>query len=169
MLATLADLRTFLVTNEGALLRFRVLASTRYDLLSMSEAAAAKSELASAVEVSQRLEKVIAELRNLHELLLSGEGLDARILTDFRDALNRVRNTAWSAQQYLAQKTTGADSAGVLSLLTGERVRVAYQLCQALQADLKNSEIKFQTGPLIQLYLATKALTEQLGDVVGKV
>jgi len=169
MLATLADLRTFLVTNEGALLRFRVLASTRYDLLSMSEAAAAKSELASAVEVSQRLEKVIAELRNLHELLLSGEGLDARILTDFRDALNRVRNTAWSAQQYLAQKTTGADSAGVLSLLTGERVRVAYQLCQALQADLKNSEIKFQTGPPIQLYLAAKALTEQLGDVVGKV
>src|SRR5207244_5413227 len=115
------------------------------------------------------VEKVIAEPRHPHQLLLPGEGLDARILTDFRDALNRFRNTAWSAQQYLAQKTTGADSAGVLSLLTGERVRVAYQLCQALQADLKNSEIKFQTGPLIQLYLAAKAPPEQLVDVVAQV
>src|SRR6266566_7561042 len=96
----------------------------------MTEAAAMKSEVAIAENVSSRLQKGIVELQSLHESLLSGEGLDPRILTDFRDSLNRVRNTAWSAQQYLAQKTTGADSAGVLSLLTGERVRVAYQLCQ---------------------------------------
>ena len=52
-------------------------------------------------------------------------------------------------------------------MVAGERVRVAYQLCQAIQADLKSNDIKFQTGQLIQLSLAAKALIEQLGGAVG--
>jgi hypothetical protein len=101
-------------------------------------------------------------------LLLSGENLDARILTDFRDALNHVRNTAWSAHQYIASKSTDQDSTTVLSVLAGERVRVAYQLCQAIQADLKSTDIKFQPGQLIQLSIAAKALVGQLVRVVGE-
>ena len=126
-----------------------------------------KSESAGAVTVSHRLEKAITELRGLQELLLSGEGLDPSILTDFRDALNRIRNTAWSAQQYIVLKATDQDSTTVLSILAGERVRAAYQLCQAIQADLKNDDARFQQGQLIQLHLAAKALSEQLGKVVG--
>jgi hypothetical protein len=131
-------------------------------LLGMTESAAMKSEVCSADSVTQRLERAIAELRNLHELLLSGESLDPRILTDFRDALNRVRNTASSAHQYMALEGIKADSVSVLSILATERVRVAYQICQALQEDLKSGEIKFQPGQLIQLHLATKALTQEL-------
>jgi hypothetical protein len=134
----------------------------------MAEAGTVKSRSAGAVSVSHRLEKAITELRGLQELLVSGEGLDSRILTDFREALNRIRNTAWSAQQYIALKATDQDSDSVLSILAGERVRAAYQLCQAIQADLKSSEVKFQIGHLIQLHAAAKALTEQLGDIVGK-
>ncbi len=126
-----------------------------------------KSESAGAVSVSHRLEKAITELRGLQELLLSGEGLEPSILTDFRDALNRIRNTAWSAQQYIVLKATDQDSTTVLSILAGERVRAAYQLCQAIQADLKSDDARFQQGQLIQLYLAAKALSKQLGKVVG--
>ena len=103
--------------------------------------ATTQPEIADSNSVAGRLENAIRELTGLHRSLLSGEGLDPRILTDFRDALNRVRNTAWSAQQYLALKEIDGDAGGVLSILTGERVRVAYQLCQTLQADLNNSEI----------------------------
>jgi hypothetical protein len=134
----------------------------------MSGAAGVKSGSTAAVTVSRRLAKAIPELRRLQNLLLSGESLDPRILTDFRDALNHVRNTAWSAHQYIASQTTDQDSASVLSVLAGERVRVAYQLCQAIQADLKSSDIKFQPGQLIQLHIAAKALTEQLGEAVGE-
>jgi hypothetical protein len=134
----------------------------------MPEAGAAKPRSSGAVNVSHRLEKAITELRRLQKLLVSGQGLDPRILTDFREALNRIRNTAWSAQQYIALKATDQDSANVLSILAGERVRAAYQLCQAIQVDLISTEVKFQTGHLIQLHAAAKALTEQLGDVVGK-
>jgi hypothetical protein len=139
----------------------------RYDLWGMAEAGTVKSR-SGAVNVSHRLEKAITELRGLQELLLSGEGLDSRILTDFREALNRIRNTAWSAQQYIALKATDQDSSSVLSILAGERVRAAYQLCQAIQTDLKSSEVNFQTGHLLQLHAAAKALTEQLSDIVAK-
>lgn len=133
----------------------------------MTEAQGTKTQLADPENVSHRLAKAIPELHRLQELLLSGESLDARILTDFRDALNHVRNTAWSAHQYIASQNTDQDATSVLSVLAGERVRVAYQLCQTIQADLKSSEIKFQTGQLIQLSLAAKALIEQIAQIVG--
>ena len=134
----------------------------------MTEAGTVKCGLPGADIVSRRLATAITELRGLQKLLLSGEGLDPRILTDFRDALNHVRNTAWSAQQYIASQATNQDPASVLCVLAGERVRVAYQLCQAIESDLKNTDIQFQTGQLIQLYSAASALTDQLGNVVGK-
>jgi hypothetical protein len=134
----------------------------------MGEAGAMKCGSPGAVTVSRRLAKAIPELRRLQNLLISGEDLDPRILTDFRDALNHVRNTAWSAHQYIASKSIDHDSTSVLSVLAGERIRVAYQLCQAIQADLKSTDIKFQTGQLIQLSLAVKDLAEQLVEVVGE-
>jgi hypothetical protein len=124
--------------------------------------------LADAVAISPRLEKAIVELQGLHDILLYGEGLDVRILSDFRDALNRVRNTAWSAQQYMLTKATNQDSANVMSILAGERLRAAYQLCQAIEADLKSEDVKFQTGQLMELHTATKTLTEELAGLLGK-
>jgi hypothetical protein len=132
----------------------------------MSIAGEVKRGSPGAVTVSRRLAKAIPELRRLQNLLLAGEKLDARILTDFRDALNHVRNTAWSAHQYIASQTTDQDSASVLAVLAGERVRVAYQLCQAIQADLKSGDIKFQPGQLIQLSSAAKSLLEQMGEAI---
>ncbi len=101
----------------------------------MSAASGVKCGSTGVATVSRRLAKAIPELRRLQKLLLSGENLDPRLLTDFRDALNHVRNTAWSAHQYIAFQNTDQDSANVLSVVAGERVRVAYQLCQAIQAD----------------------------------
>jgi hypothetical protein len=111
------------------------------------------------------LEQAIVELQRLHEVLLSGD-LEPRVLADFRDALNRVRTAAWAAQQYMACKETEQDSASVLSFLVGARIRVTYQLCQAISDDLKRTDVEFQAGSLVQLYEATKALTEQLNSVI---
>jgi hypothetical protein len=125
------------------------------------------SEPTGGFNAPSHLEKAIVELQRLHEVLLSGD-LDPHILADFRDALNRVRNTAWAAQQYVAFKETEQDSGSVLSLLLGERIRATYQLCQAISDDLKRPDIEFQPGSLVQLYEVTKALTEQLNGVIDK-
>lgn len=119
----------------------------------------------TATDTSDRLKAAIAELGGIQSLLVAGE-LDPRILTDFRDAVNRIRNTAWAAYQYTESKITGDDSRSIISIVAGERIRAAYQLCQAIQDDLDTTDVHLQAGQLIQLHAATKSLTDKLSDVV---
>jgi hypothetical protein len=118
--------------------------------------------------ISARLQSVTNELRQIQDLLASEKELDPRILIDFRDAVNRVRNTAWGMEQYANSKTTETDPNAVLTVLAEERVRVTYQLCKHLQADLANPEVQFQRGRLLQLRDAIRELSLQLGEVVGE-
>jgi hypothetical protein len=60
-----------------------------------SDAQAGNQPKIGGVSVGSRLEEAISELQGLQELLLSGD-LAPHVLTDFRDAVNRVRNTPWS-------------------------------------------------------------------------
>jgi hypothetical protein len=55
----------------------------------------------------------------------------------------------------------------VVSVLAGERVRIAYQLCKLIQADLSNTEIQFQKGQLLQFRDAAHELDSQLEKSVG--
>ena len=125
------------------------------------------SSSAVGVGVSSRIEKVIAELLNLHEIVRSGQ-VAAQILEDFRDALNRVRNTAWAAQQYVVRQENGQDSANMLSFVTGERVRAAYHMCCLIRDDLNRSEVDFQVGSLIQLHDVIKALSVELEEYINQ-
>src|SRR5450755_2502184 len=125
------------------------------------------SESTVGVNVPSRLEKGISELQGLQEVLLS-DNLDPHVLADFRDALNRVRNVAWAAQQYVARKETGQDSSTVLSFLVGERIRATYHLCQAISDDLKRTDIEVQAGSLVQLHEVAKVLAEQLDGAVNR-
>jgi hypothetical protein len=123
------------------------------------------SSAGTATDTSERLKAAIEEIGGIQSLLAEDE-LDPRILTDFRDAVNRVRNAAWAAYQYAESKITGKDSTSIMSIVAGERIRVAYQLCQAIQDDLETTDVHLQPGQLIQLQAATKALTAKLNEVV---
>ena len=118
-------------------------------------------ETTNSVPVSERLNTAIADLQALQGLLLSGD-FDPRVLSDFRDALNRVRNVAWAAQQSVAARVSGEDPSAVGSLLAAERIRAAYQLCRVIQEDLTKNEIDFQRGQLSELHTVTKELSKQL-------
>lgn len=118
--------------------------------------------------VSVRMQRVAEELREIQDLLSAQEGVDASILTDFRDAINRVRNTAWAVEQYANSKSVGEDPQNVVTLLAGERVRVAYQLCKLIQADLSNPSIQFQKGQLLEFRDVNNALEEKLSDFVKR-
>ena len=118
--------------------------------------------------VSVRMQRLAEELREIQDLLSAQEGVDASILTDFRDAINRVRNTAWAVEQYANSKSVGEDPQNVVTLLAGERVRVAYQLCKLIQADLSNPSIQFQKGQLLEFRDVNNALEEKLSDFVKR-
>ncbi len=117
-------------------------------------------EITNSVPVSERLSTAIADLQALQGLLLSG-GFDPRVLSDFRDALNRVRNVAWAAQQSVAAQVSGCSTA-VPTLLATERIRAAYQLCRAIDEDLDKEEIEFQRGQLSELHAVAIKLAERL-------
>ena len=124
-------------------------------------------DLTSSTNARSRLEQAIVELQQLDEVLLSGN-LEPRILEDFRDALNRVRNAAWVAQQSVVRKEVDQDSRDVLSFLVGERIRAAYHLCELISEDLKRTDVEFRAGSLVELYEIMKALTDQLNDVINR-
>ena len=121
------------------------------------------SESVPRADVSERLASAITELRALQGPLLTAT-VDPRVLTDFRDALNRIRNTAWAAQQSANAPLFDQGATTVASYLTSERIRAAYQLCRSLHDDVCRDDIEFQKGPLVELYGAAKTLVEELKD-----
>jgi hypothetical protein len=112
--------------------------------------------------IAERLENAIIELLALQEVLSEEEVVDAQVLSDFRDALNRVRNTAWAAQKCVTSRMFDHEAAELPSFLAAERVRGAFQLCRSVHEDLKREEIEFQKGQLAELYAVVTQLSEQL-------
>jgi hypothetical protein len=112
---------------------------------------------------SDRLESAIRDLKSLQQVLLSGD-LDAGVLADFRDALNHIRNTAWSAQQLVTSQVYDHGPASVMALLASERIRTIYLLCRAIGDDLSGDDIPFQKGQLSELHIAVSQLAQQLKE-----
>ena len=121
-----------------------------------------------APESSQKLQGLTDELRLLQALLTAGIEFDPRILSEFRDTVNRVRTTAWAMQQYIENAANDRDPKKVLTLLAGERIRAAYQLCELIRADLKNEDVQFQKGQLLELNEAVQSLAKDLAEEVKK-
>jgi len=118
--------------------------------------------------ISLRLQSVASELRRIQDALLTEQQIDSRILTDFRDAVNRIRNTAWAMEQYANSKSVRSDPDPVLAVVAGERIRVAYQLSRLVQTDLENPRIRYQRGQLVSLSDATHELGEELHKVIER-
>jgi hypothetical protein len=118
-------------------------------------------EAESWVAVAARVQSAIAELKALQDPLLSGE-VDPQTLADFRDALNRVRNVAWAAQQSAAANGLEQNPTSMTSFLSSERIRAAYQLCQSIRDDLRRNDTELQKGQVLELYEVTKALVNEL-------
>jgi hypothetical protein len=122
----------------------------------------------TAPKVSEKLQGLTDELRRIQGLMTTGSDFDPRILSEFRDTVNRVRTTAWAMQQYVETKENDRDTASVLTLLAGERIRAAYQLCELIRADLKNEEVNFQKGQLLEMNEAVQSFAKELSEAVKK-
>jgi hypothetical protein len=87
--------------------------------------------------LENRLKKSTAELLELEQALISGD-MDARVLRDFRDAVDYVRKAAWAVAEWQARHAKSRDTSTVLPLLMFERIRRATQLCNALAIDMQS-------------------------------
>lgn len=121
-----------------------------------------------ALATSQKLQGITEELRRAQGLLTTQTEFDPRILSEFRDALNRVRTAAWAMQQYVEHQMQERDPHRVFTLLAGERVRAGYQICKLISEDLHNEDVKIQKGQLLELNDAVQQLALELDQAVSE-
>jgi len=112
--------------------------------------------------VTARLHAATAELRELEQLVKSGD-LDSRVLSEFRSAVDFIRTTAWAVQQWVGQQEkTDGDPYSVLPILAAERVRRTSQLVRDLSLDLQAAEVSIDSEGLAQLFEAVDDLHRRL-------
>jgi hypothetical protein len=108
-----------------------------------------------------QLKKTCADLVRLEYDMRSGP-IDPRILTEFRDAVDHVRKTAWAVQEWQERQSHHHNPHTVLPLLTAERIRRATQLCDTITADSAAHEVARETVGLDEFFRAVERVHQSL-------
>jgi len=118
--------------------------------------------------LTDRLEAATSELQRLEDLVKSGE-LDQRVLTEFRNAVDHIRTTAWAVQKWVGlAEQSGGDPFSVLPIMSAERVKRATQICTDLALDLQTVDIGIDTPGITGLYNAVEDLHRRLGTLLKR-
>lgn len=120
-----------------------------------------------AQSIAQRLSLATNELQELEKLVVSGD-FSPRMLCDFRTAVDNIRRTSWTVQQWIGLKEQCRDPYSVLPALAAERVRRGTQLARELTLDLHSMDVGFDTEGLGDLFRAVEELREALAPLFGK-
>jgi len=113
-------------------------------------------------QVSAQVRRATAELKKLEQLLSAGI-VDRRVLTDFRDAVNRVRATSWNVECSLESAQKGEPMA---AMLLQERVRLATQLNMQLAPDLHAEGAQIDLPTLQKLKASLETLLQEISSTV---
>jgi hypothetical protein len=111
--------------------------------------------------VDLQAKKTAVELRKL-ETAFGSQGVDLRLLSEFRDAVEYIRGVATVAQQLRELQLRGRDDDELHSEIAAERVRRATKLCREIAADLDSAAAKQDSRNLdaTKTALATTELDE---------
>lgn len=101
--------------------------------------------------VNLQVKKTSVELQKL-EKSLQAEGIDFRLLNEFRDTVETLRTTAVAVQQLREFQLKGRDDSEIFSMLVAGRVRRATNLCQELVADIDAGKLSRETKEVDELY-----------------
>ena len=119
----------------------------------------------SAEEITKRLQAAIADLKELEKLIAVG-AVEPRILAEFREATNHVRQTAWVVEQWLEMVEYKKDAYTTLNLMTAERIRCLTQLSQELIRDVEGGYVTYETENIVSLADVVIALSQRLAKMV---
>jgi len=97
----------------------------------------------------------------LEHSVISGD-LDSRVLSEFRNAVDHIRNTAWTVQKWVDAREQSGDPYAVLPALAAQRVRRATQLANDLCLDLQSVEVTVETEGMGDLYRSVDDLHRRL-------
>ncbi len=96
----------------------------------------ADSEKQYANQLNSQIEQVSRSLMHLDKLLVAGL-VDRRVLTSFREAVDRVRTTGFVVQQSIEGRTPGSQ---ITEAVLTERIGAATRTIKHLTSELQSSK-----------------------------
>lgn len=115
--------------------------------------------------VNLQVKKVGIELQNL-EKALQCEGIDLRLLKEYRDAVDYIRTAAAAVQQLRECQLRGLDDGEQVAVLTAERIRRTTDLCMEVITDVDAGRLKNESKGVEELYGAMEQLRDRLRRVL---
>jgi len=111
--------------------------------------------------VNLQVKKTSVELQKL-EKSLQAEGIDFRLLNEFRDTVDTLRTTALAVQQLREFQLKGRDDSEIISMLVADRVRRATNLSHELVADFDAGKITHGIKGVDELYDSLEQVCDRL-------
>jgi len=111
--------------------------------------------------VNLQVKKASVELQKLEDSLRS-EGIDLRLLNEYRDAVDYIRTAAVVVQQLREHQMHGRIDGDSISLLTTERIRRATNLCLEVVTDVDAGRVTPESKGLEELYRSLEQACDRL-------
>jgi hypothetical protein len=111
--------------------------------------------------MSQKILRAIADLNELEQNLVKDK-IDPRLIAQLHDAVEHVRQTAWTVQQWADIHSTGGDPFDVLPQLEAERMHMLSKLARNVTADIDASSINQYTLGVSELHESVQQLYRRL-------
>jgi hypothetical protein len=111
--------------------------------------------------VNLQVKKTSVELHKLEKSLRS-EGIDMRLLSEYRDTVDYIRTAALAVQQLRESQLRGREDTEIISVLVAERVRRATNICLEIRADIDAARLTNDTKGVEDLYRAMEQACDGL-------
>jgi hypothetical protein len=115
--------------------------------------------------VNLQVKKAGIELQNL-EKALQCEGIDLRLLREYRDAVDYIRTAAGAVQQLRECQLRGLEDGELVSVLCVERIRRAINLSMEVITDVDAGRVRNDSKGVEELYRSTEQLRDRLRRVL---
>jgi hypothetical protein len=119
-------------------------------------------------DLSSEIRHFTAELKRLEERLKSELPPDPVALSEFRNRVDNVRLTAWSASELINAERTKKNPDTVLAFLSAERLRRFEQLVKSLCGDVERGLITVRTDGMQALCESVNDLQQRLVQAINR-
>jgi ribosomal protein S15P/S13E len=110
----------------------------------IQETAIQEANQAFSKQVTNQVARITSELNRLEQLLSAGM-VDRRVLSEFRYAVDRARQTGWQVQTWL-----DGDGRALETVITEERIRCITRMANHLASELEVERKEFAGLSLLQ-------------------
>jgi hypothetical protein len=116
-------------------------------------------------QMSTQVTRTIEELNQVEQGLVIDK-VDPRVIAQFHDAVEHLRQTAWSVVQWVELNSSGGDPFEVLPQLEAERLHMLRKLAHNVTADLDSGSVTRFTEGIANIYEEVQALYRGLRKIV---